>query len=79
MNTEIAVLNKINAANIVALRNTQDTNKLLVTGGTADLQPNASGMPRPARSMLTCGSGPRQGRSDRNRRTPARPCWPALP
>ncbi|PWT96945.1 MAG: hypothetical protein C5B51_32305 [Terriglobia bacterium] len=30
MNTEIAVLNKINAANIVGLRNTQDTNKLLV-------------------------------------------------
>jgi conjugal transfer/entry exclusion protein len=31
MNTEIAVLNKINAANIIALRNTQDTNKVLVT------------------------------------------------
>lgn len=30
MNTEIAVLNKVNAANLVALRNTQDTNKLLV-------------------------------------------------
>ncbi len=29
-NTEIAVLNKINAAGIVALRNGQDTNKLLV-------------------------------------------------
>jgi type IV secretion system protein TrbJ len=31
MNTEIAVLNKINAANVIALRNTQDTNKLLAT------------------------------------------------
>jgi hypothetical protein len=30
MNTEIAVLNKINAAGVLALRNTQDTNKLLV-------------------------------------------------
>jgi hypothetical protein len=29
MNTEIAVLNKINAANIINLRNTQDANKLL--------------------------------------------------
>jgi hypothetical protein len=31
MNTEIAVLNKINAATIIALRNSQDTNKLLAT------------------------------------------------
>ena len=31
MNTEIAVLNKINAANVIALRNTQDANKLLAT------------------------------------------------
>jgi hypothetical protein len=31
MNTEIAVLNKINAANIVNLRNAQDANKLLAT------------------------------------------------
>ena len=30
MNTEIAVLNKINAANIISLRNAQDANKLLV-------------------------------------------------
>ena len=30
MNTEIAVLNKINAASVIGLRNTQDTNKLLV-------------------------------------------------
>lgn len=30
MNTEIAVLNKINAANVIALRNGQDTNKVLV-------------------------------------------------
>jgi len=30
MNTEIAVLNKINAANIINVRNTQDSNKLLV-------------------------------------------------
>jgi hypothetical protein len=30
MNTEIAVLNKINAAHLIAVRNTQDTNKLLV-------------------------------------------------
>jgi hypothetical protein len=29
MNTQIAVLNKINAANVIGLRNTQDTNKLL--------------------------------------------------
>ena len=29
MNTEIAVLNKINAANLIAVRSTQDTNKLL--------------------------------------------------
>ena len=28
-NTEIAVLNKINAASVIALRNSQDTNKLL--------------------------------------------------
>ncbi len=31
MNTEIAVLNKINAANVIAIRGTQDTNQLLVT------------------------------------------------
>jgi len=31
MNTEVAVLNKINAANIIALRNSQDSNKLLAT------------------------------------------------
>jgi hypothetical protein len=31
MNTEIAVLNKINAASVIGLRNTQDTNKLLVS------------------------------------------------
>jgi hypothetical protein len=30
LNSEIAVLNKINAANLVALRNGQDTNQLLV-------------------------------------------------
>ena len=30
MNTEMAVLNKINATNMVNVRNTQDTNKLLV-------------------------------------------------
>ena len=30
MNTEIAVLNKINAANVINVRNTQDSNKLLV-------------------------------------------------
>lgn len=30
MNTEIAVLNKINAASIIALRNAQDSNKVLV-------------------------------------------------
>src|SRR5205807_3732157 len=30
MNTEIAVLNKINAAHLITVRNTQDTNKLLV-------------------------------------------------
>ena len=30
MNTEIAVLNKINAAHVMALRNGQDTNKVLV-------------------------------------------------
>lgn len=35
-NTEIAVLNKINAANVIALRNGQDTNKLLVA--LAELQ-----------------------------------------
>ena len=29
MNTEVAVLNKINAANVIGLRNRQDTNKLL--------------------------------------------------
>ena len=30
MNTQIAVLNKINAAHMITVRNTQDTNKLLV-------------------------------------------------
>ena len=30
MNTEIAVLNKINASNLIGVRNSQDTNKLLV-------------------------------------------------
>lgn len=30
MNTEIAVLNKINAASVIGLKNTQDTNQLLV-------------------------------------------------
>lgn len=31
MNTQVAVLNKINAANVISLRNTQDANKLLTT------------------------------------------------
>ncbi len=31
MNTEIAVLNKINAANVISMRGTQDTNQVLVT------------------------------------------------
>lgn len=31
MNTEIAVLNKINAANVISLRNTQDSNQLLAS------------------------------------------------
>jgi hypothetical protein len=31
MNTEIAVLNKINAANMISVRGTQDTNQILVT------------------------------------------------
>ena len=31
MNTEVAVLNKISAANVIALRNSQDANKLLAT------------------------------------------------
>jgi hypothetical protein len=31
MNTEIAVLNKISAANLITVRNTQDANKLLVS------------------------------------------------
>jgi hypothetical protein len=31
MNTEIAVLNKVNAASLVAIRNAQDTNNLLLT------------------------------------------------
>jgi len=31
MNTEIAVLNKMNAANLIAVRGTQDTNQILLT------------------------------------------------
>lgn len=31
LNTEVAVLNKINAANLIAIRNSQDTNKLLAS------------------------------------------------
>jgi hypothetical protein len=31
MNTEVGVLNKINAAGIIGVRNTQDTNKLLAS------------------------------------------------
>jgi hypothetical protein len=37
MNTEIAVLNKINAANVIGLRNAQDTNKLLVALAEAQI------------------------------------------
>jgi hypothetical protein len=37
MNTEVAVLNKINAAGVLALRNTQDTNKLLVALAERDV------------------------------------------
>jgi hypothetical protein len=33
----VAVLNKINAANLIALRNTQDTNKLLVSLAEAQI------------------------------------------
>jgi len=29
MNTEVAVLNKINAANLIGLRNTQDTKQII--------------------------------------------------
>jgi len=37
LNTEIAVLNKINAANLVGLRNGQDTNQLLVALAEEDV------------------------------------------
>jgi len=37
MNTQVAVLNKINAANLIGLRNTQDTNKLLVSLAEAQI------------------------------------------
>lgn len=37
MNTEIAVLNKINAASIIAVRSAQDANKILVTLSEAQL------------------------------------------
>jgi hypothetical protein len=37
MNTEIAVLNKINAANVISLRTAQDTNKLLVASAEQQL------------------------------------------
>jgi len=37
MNTEIAVLNKINAANLIAVRTTQDANKLLVALAEAQI------------------------------------------
>jgi hypothetical protein len=31
LNTEVGVLNKINAANLISIRNTQDSNKLLAS------------------------------------------------
>jgi type IV secretion system protein TrbJ len=37
MNTEIAVLNKVNAANLIAVRNSQDTNKLFVALAEAQI------------------------------------------
>jgi type IV secretion system protein TrbJ len=37
MNTEIAVLNKIDAANLISVRNTQDSNKLLVALAEAQI------------------------------------------
>lgn len=37
MNTEVGVLNKINAANLIGLRNTQDTNKLLANLSEAQI------------------------------------------
>ena len=37
MNTEIAVLNKINAADLITIRNSQDTNKLLVALAEAQI------------------------------------------
>src|SRR6267143_825706 len=37
MNTQVAVLNKINAANLIGLRNTQDTNNLLVSLAEAQI------------------------------------------
>ena len=40
MNTEIAVLNKINAANLIAVRSSQDANKILVAMAEAQLVDN---------------------------------------
>jgi hypothetical protein len=37
LNTEVGVLNKINAANLIALRNAQDTNKLLASLSEAQI------------------------------------------
>lgn len=53
MNTEVAVLNKINAAGVIGLRNAQDTNKLLVAMAEAQVIQNKRIRDAEARALNT--------------------------
>lgn len=53
MNTELAVLNKINAATIIALRRTQDTNNVLVGMAEAQVIANKRTRDAEARALNT--------------------------
>ncbi len=78
MNTEIAVLNKINAADVIALRNGQDTNKLLATLAEERISRlNASVTPKRRPSTTISASGPKaRPQWHPKPRVPAPPCWP---
>ena len=59
LNTEVSVLNKINAANMLTLRSVQDSNKLLASLLESKLSSrSSSASPLPIRSMPTSNAKP---------------------
>jgi len=79
MNTEIAVLNKINAANVVALRSAQDANKLLVAmaeGQVIDAKRKRDAEAQAINNHIRFMAEGKAAMSSQAGRSPAPPCLP---